>query len=468
MNKDNHDAKIFVRDGTVDEPGTVGARWWNQALTDEERAVSRRSAMKTLVVGAIGVTAVGAFGYAVYEASEPDFQLERRNSLLMQQNYGWWFGAGSRPWVTSSTVPPPVTNTTIGGVYPHLVSTLASDLAPVRWLPFHVPTLLQSMTALPTMQLPESTGYSRVLSNEVSALPTPSMLWAYSVGQALASLFRGVPLQVAIVVDLDGPDSVAFAAGASEVFEPVFLLDNWPHPFGLSPAHNALTAAVHHRDNFVQSRQTRSNTAPPLFVLDRSRLSEGALGGTNDQFDNRYAARLPSGQSLHGSGIRQALYVIDGFGQLPEREDLNDILVGWVQAGIDTKALSAASFRAEYEPPGTRSGLSPKYYGGYAVNHLTFWHHYPWATPPAGTGTSGPDDGAVTAHSFVPRVTRFTRGARPPTFGTVEVAVNPDTRQVLGASFDRDGSWNRVSSGGSGSYGSSGSHRGGWWSWGGG
>ena len=42
----------FERDVAIAEPGLVGARWWNRALQDEAAAMSRRSAMRNLLVGA--------------------------------------------------------------------------------------------------------------------------------------------------------------------------------------------------------------------------------------------------------------------------------------------------------------------------------------------------------------------------------------------------------------------------------
>ncbi|MBL8603817.1 MAG: hypothetical protein JNK72_17960 [Myxococcales bacterium] len=453
-----NDAKVFVRDGTVDAPGTVGARWWNQALIEEDRDMSRRAALKGLAVGAVALSAVAGAGALVYEAIEPDYQFERRDSLLMQRTFGWAFSANG---VTLK----PETTSAVSAFRPDVIATLERDLAPSRWLPFHVPTLLQSMTAAPTGQLRGRSAGARVLPNELSVLPTPTMNWAFASGSALATLFRDVPVPVAVLVDLDGAESVAFAAGASSVFEPVFLLDNWPHPLGLSPAQNALTAAVYYRDLFVGNRDLRGATPPPIFVLDRTRLTE--FSGEQESFDNRYVGRVPSGASLRNAGITRALYVIDGAGQLPEREDLNDTLVGWSQSGIDLRALSASSFRANYEAVGSHQPSSPKYYGGDVSTHPSFWQHYPWAQLPPGMIAQPPDDPQVTGHAFVPRVTRFSRGAKPPAFASVEVAVHIESRQIMGASFDRDGTWNRMSSSGSSSRSSS-STRGGWWGWGGG
>ena len=64
---------------------------------------------------------------------------------------------------------------------------------------------------------------------------------AYRRGKALASLFKGNAAAAMVVVDLAGPEAVAFAAGAASAFDPVFAFDNWPHPRGVVPSDNRIT-----------------------------------------------------------------------------------------------------------------------------------------------------------------------------------------------------------------------------------
>ena len=40
---------------------------------------------------------------------------------------------------------------------------------------------------------------------------------------------------VALVLDLPGPEAVAVAAALAPCFDPVFVFDNWPHPLGVVP-----------------------------------------------------------------------------------------------------------------------------------------------------------------------------------------------------------------------------------------
>ncbi len=442
-----HDA-AFRQDVRVDKPGIVGARWWNEALQQQEKEMSRRAAMGALSVAGIAALAVGACGAGVYFAARDDHEFAVRDSLALQRAHGWNVGAVDETLVYTGLAYQPFD--------PASLASLERDLTPVRWIPFHVPTLLQSPTAVPTHPLGVDQLRTRVrLDAVIRPISTPEMDWAYYVGEALASLFATVPAQVAVVADMSGPLSVALAAGAAGVFDPVFLLDNWPHPKGLSPSHLGLCAAAHYQPLFAARKAQRNpQTCPPLFVLDRSRLAEFLLA--HDRFDNRYLARLPSSASLRGSGVTRAIYLVDGMGNLPESDDLNELFVGWKRDGIDLKALDAGSFRAETEAPGMRGPYGTKYYGGSDASHLGFWQHYPWARLPAGMVVAPPAvNTAVLGWPFGPRPTRFVRGARPAGFGTTEVAVARDTGVVLGTRSDRNGSWNRVSTG----YSSSGGYR---------
>jgi len=431
----------FRQDVRVDKPGIVGARWWNETLVEEEKSMSRRAAMGALTVAGIGAVAVGACGAGVYFAAREPYDFVSRDSLVLQRAHGWNVGAIDESMRIDGLSYLPFD--------PASLATLEQDLAPIRWAPFHVPTLLQSPTAPVLDPLEVDRARLRVpLSAVIRPLSTPDMDWAYYVGEALASLFATVPAQVAVVVDMAGPLSVALAAGAAGVFDPVFLLDNWPHPRGLSPSHLSLCAAVHYHAIFSARRSQRNPTScPPLFVLDRGRLSEFFLA--SDRFDNRYVARLPSAASLRGSGVTRALYVVDGMGNLPESDDLNSLFAAWKREGIDLRALDAGSFRAEGEPVGFRGPLGTKYYGGYDASHLAFWQHYPWAQLPPGLTVAPPVvNTTVLGWPFSPRATRFTQG-RPAGFGMTEVAAMREGHRVLGTRSDRNGTWNRVSSSGS-------------------
>src|SRR5512134_2701213 len=109
---------------------------------------------------------------------------------------------------------------------------------------YHVGTLVESLFATPITRLPDpqdgrpapdSAPFKRV-ADVLMPVVTPAMQRAYGVGEALARL-AGWRSGLAVLADLPGPEAVAFAAGAATTFEPVLLLDNWPHPHGVVPSH---------------------------------------------------------------------------------------------------------------------------------------------------------------------------------------------------------------------------------------
>src|SRR6202011_4393138 len=95
------------------------------------------------------------------------------------------------------------------------------------------------------------------------------------------------------------------------------------------------------------------------------------------------------------------------------------------------------------------------FYGGSTGSHHAFFVDYPWAKParPAPTRpASNP------GKSYVPRarVTPYSSGnpsgaltskPRPTSFATVPVVIAAGTGVILGARYQRNGSWNRSSGG---------------------
>jgi hypothetical protein len=209
------------------------------------------------------------------------------------------------------------------------------------------------------------------------------------------------------VVDLDGPDSVAFAAGASGRFDPVFLFDNWPHPHGVVPAHLTLAAAAYYQPMFANAAMASPSGAPPapMFVLDRQRLATYTDSAT--QFDNRWVARMPGVQALRSLGIKRLLYV-GPIGCTRELDDLNDDLVTDHTAGISVCVLDVSAIDALH----LKNQLSVDY------------------TP-------------------VPRRTLFSSGTpgggrpTPTDFGTTPVVLSLVGGTLLGIAWSRSGTWNR-------------------------
>jgi hypothetical protein len=407
----NNDQNPFQRKVMTRQPGLIGAQWWNEGLSAMSDPVSRRKALQALAVFG-GMVTVGGIALA---ATGEDEYLEMHDALQMQRQRGWNFGAtdDTLTFTGQANVP----------LRPQELSALATEMAPRQdaLKPFYQATLFQSVST------PGS------LVNELRPIYTSEMEAAYNQGQALATLFAEQPeaaRATAVLVDLPGPESVAFAAALARSFEPVFTFDNWPHPVGVVPAHLTLAAVAYYQSTLRQLAQGRTLPAPPVFVMDRQRLL--AYTDQERQFDNRYMARMPASEQLRKLGIQHVLYVVPG-GNAPlqELDDLNEDFVAWRTAGLDVKLVAASDFRpdpTETATPGVASGQPtattdggtpadagtpalatadagtpadagtrvatagstgprPWYYGGSRMAHDSFWLFYPWGRTRTSTGT---------------------------------------------------------------------------------
>ncbi len=446
----SHPQPTFTRQEVVDKPGIIGARWWQQSIATQ---VPRRQAMTGLLalggvlaaMAAIGTCAAVASKGSSGGTSPDDVSFQPRGALDMQKEYGWNFGATGETLVFDGKSTQAFDRTAL--------ARMPDELAPAesRHAPFYVPTLFQSPTALPkstpagdTSALPFAP-----LKDALVPISTPAMETAFQQGKALASLLDKDPRakDVTVVVDLPGPQAVAFAAGASGVLDPVFLFDNWPHPRGVVPAHLTLAAAAYYQPLFASAKATRPKGARPMFVLDRKRLA--SYTDDASQFDNRHTARLPSAANLAGLGTKTVLYVSPNAVDRQELDDLVDDFLAFASAQIALKILPLTAF----DPGGAAQG-SPYFYGGSSTTHTQFWTH--WSAPSSGLATN-----EVQSYTPTPRTTPFSTGTptptsstsrpRPTNFGTVPVAIAVGTGVVLGAKLSRSGSWNRTYSTSSGS-----------------
>lgn len=379
------------QDARVDEPGLVGARWWQDSVIDP---VGRRHTILTLLAVGVGL---GVVGLGI-DACEPT-KKSRLGALDLQRKYGWSFGAATESLVFNGQ------------------STQAFDRSRLSWMvadftprvaahrPFYVQTLFESPTALPTA----------VSEGDPTAIPSLKDALQPIFTQGMHDIFKWVQANVdalaavsgaALVVDLDGQDAVAFAAGALARFDPVFLFDNWPHPHGVVPAHLALAAAAYYQPMFAAAATTsQAGASAPMFVLDRQRLATYTDSAT--QFDNRWVARMPGVQALRSMGIKKLLYV-GPVSTTHELDDLNDDFVTDHAAGISIALLDVTAIDALQ----LKSQLS--------VDYVPVARRTLFSSGVAGGGRP-----------------------TPPEFGSVPVVLSLVGGTLLGIAWSRSGTWNR-------------------------
>jgi hypothetical protein len=390
------DRDAFVRDTTVDKPGIVGARWWQKGLDEH---VVRRDALKAILIGGGVIAATVVIGGVVVAAAtggSSDYEIVDRPSLDVQREYGWDFGAVGEKLVFNGASTEPFDRAAL--------DRLGAELAPKskRLAPFYVPTLFDSLAALARSSPREDPKSAGPLHDALTPILTDAMKHAFTCGQALAAATRELRDAALVIVDLDGPEAVAFAAGASAAFDPVFAFDNWPHPRGVAAAHLTVAAAAYYQPMLAAA------SAPdraPLFVLDRQRTA--AYSDDSDRFDNRHLARMPTVDQLRALGGPRLAYVVPS-SLFRECDDLNDLLS--TAQGSFTHMVTA-SLSADFDNPG----------GG------VVWQQFS-PTPRAGPYSSG----QVGGH----------RPAPPTGYATTGVVVHNGF--VLGSALSRSGSWNRA------------------------
>lgn len=453
--------RVELHDSTL----LVGARWWQEQIQVPLNPVARRSALLG-ISALVGLTAL-AGGCAVCVAvgassssttpSPDDVVTTKKDSLDTQKQYGWSFGNESEPLLLAADASDFASSAYgEGGLFDRtILDRMATDLAPknASYRPFFVPTLFQSLTASPTAG-DVSDDAPEKLRDVLRPIATASMSEAFARGESLASLLENAPDGRAIMIDLPGPEAIAFAAGLSSRAEPVFTFDNWPHPKGVVPAHRTLAAAAYYDPFLVKRAAARPAKAPPAFVLDDQRLA--AYSDSSDRFDNRYVARVPNAEALKGLGVKQLLYVRPRASD-KELDDLNAELNAYREAGIEVRLVAADEFKPG---PAQDAGAPPSdastvvtttrstsyYYGGSPSTHWWFWSHYGWGRPVRYVSPTPP---VVSASSYrpAPRPTGFTgvgsSKLRPSGFSQEPVASSRSSGRVVGSS--RSGSWSRSS-----------------------
>ena len=513
------DDRPFVRKAFFDDPAMIGARWWNEGafaptayrafagsapVFGDGSKVTRRGAVGGLIAMAgllgVGGAIIAAFmkirssniaddaidgSWTTVPPDAPDAGAAK-DVLAVQREHGWAAGAKDPRLVFDGAVGEDAD----GRMFrPDAAAGLAAALEPAdpALKPFYSPTLFQVLDG------PGGESLRAILK----PVRTAATARAYETGRALRSLFlpddapESAGRDVALVVDLDGPESVALAAGLGAAFQPVFVFSNWPHPAGVVPAHQTLAAAVFHRPQLIG----RPASAPPAFILDRARLN--AYQGEPGRFDNRYLAQLPSPESLQRLGVSRVMMVTPDATTLIEMDDLNDDVVGWKEAGIgcaiipttdfappadsaapidveaplagetrpvvarDAAVGAASSGAGDTRPAAESRAVARHYYGGSFLSHYFFWRMYGGRSFPGVMNAAQPTNvSRASAYVPRPRSTLFSTGlpggtagpARPKPAGFGKVNYRPSSGGRSSGSSSSGSSSSGRSSGRSGSF----------------
>ncbi len=430
------------------EGGNFGAPkpWWQK--------ISRRG----WIIGgaAVGVTAIGACTTGlVLLVRNSDKDIDD-DSLALQKKHGWNIGSETRQLPTTNQQTMDSLKTENWKKYLDQNTMLAAfQPKSSAWMPYFVPTLIQSLQ------------YD-TLRTQLKPIFSADMDEAYLRGQAIArDLLSNAenPSETAIVVDLAGRDSVAFGAGLSEQCRLVTTFDNYPHPLGVTPSHEALEAMLYYAGEIEANQAKLPDKAPAVFLLDSARLNE--YKDADNQFDNRYLAKIPPAQKFVEAGVKNVIYVIPDRTRKEELDDINEDFVEYKKKGLNVAMLPAADFQPDNTQTATTGTTTTTtrhyYYGGSPFGHVWFFYHYPYYRPtpvfisrtPA-YRSYNPSTSTFRPPSYTPasRPTMFagtrTGGAsgvgrsRPSGFGRSTVRMNSSGR-VTGTRAGRSGSFGRSS-----------------------
>lgn len=340
-----------------DEPGLLAVRFANP----QAGGAAGFAAARAPDVGRAGCLVVGA-GVVALLVGVPVFR-----------------GCDDADRLPQPVITAPVARDSLGGESwrPGLAG-LADDLAPARadLRPWAVRTLLD---------LPREIGRNGdATGGWLKPRCAAEDLVAKRRGARLADLLAaaGAGRDLAVILDVPGPQAVAAAAGMAARCDPVFTMDNLPHPAAVVPSAQTLAAAVYWRPLLAASRHGRPEDAPAVFVLEGDRLAPYA--NQVDRFDNRSLARLPDVAGFRALGVGKVLYVRAERGQVAEAEDLNPLFTALAAHGVEVRhmALAAVDEAAGPEPEGPAAAST--------VAQRWFWARY-WYRP-AGADLPTADD----------------------------------------------------------------------------
>lgn len=344
-------------------PSEDAAPWWELALT-------RRDANRLGVAALVGaglVTSAQLQGCCGSDEDEELEEIQDEDAIKLQREAGWDVGAESRTLALEGARDTDSKNT--DGWKNYLkASALLEVIQPERpeWRSYQGNNLPQAVD-LPTLR------------DQLKPVYTDAMGEAYYKGRSTASLVAASQdaEETLVLVDLPGPEAVAFAAGMADRVSPVFFFDNWPHPNGVVPSHQTLGALLYYGEELKAARAERKKAeggVAQALILDSNRLA--AYTDDAGLFDNRYLASPPDEDELKKLKVKRVLYVSAG-SRDKELDDLNDTLVDYEEASIPVQMVSTRAFAKDAKDPDPERRTGGYYYGGSHHHHTYFYTHYP-------------------------------------------------------------------------------------------
>jgi hypothetical protein len=312
-----------------------GDSWW-------EKMLSRRKLIRNVAIGA------GVVGLAVMCSDNGEDEIDaEKDALDLQKKEGWNVGSDERPLRLADKAGSDSRGTQDWKKFtePQQMLGVFQPTNPAL-KPFFVPTLIQSL-AQPTLR----SAVQPVLSDGMKA--------AYARGVAMKQLLGESKdaNKTALVVDVAGAEAVAFAAALSDVLQPVLTFDNWPHPLGVVSSQQTLGAMLFFAQEFAENNSKRPANAPALYVLDANRLAK--YTDAENQFDNRYVAKLPTVENFQTLQTASVLYAVAEESQQSELDDLNDEFATYKDKGLNVSLMALSRFQPSSDQALQASAAQP-------------------------------------------------------------------------------------------------------------
>jgi hypothetical protein len=437
----------------------TGASWWREMLTRREaNGRIMKLGITAALIASAGIT-VGGCGDSEEEEAGADVE---RDALDLQKTEGWNIGSTDRTLTFNGKSATDSQGSMNWSTYLD-PSALLKVYQPKNgnWQPYVVPTLVQSLG-------------QQSLRGQIQPVYSRSMEEAYARGLGMREILTKSKNSggTMLVVDIPGPEAVAYAAALADVADPVITFDNWPHPLGVVPSHETLGALLFYAGEVAEKSAKRPADAPAVLILDSQRLN--AYSDADNQFDNRYLAKLPTADKLSALKVTNLVYAVPNESRTSELDDINEDFALYKEKGLNVAMVPLSNFQPDKNAPATDTTgqniagtgahgtvrHTTYYYGGAALLSPWFFYHYPLFTPRYGI----PMQSRLPATSM--RGTAYSPVRRPTMFSSRNVGgasgVGKARPSGFGRVSTRVGSNGRTTGVGSGRSGSFGRSRGGW------